>query len=155
MTKFQQGTVAAALLIAGVTWGSVVTFLVVRETRSGPPPRVMTSSIFVSSKSAFVSSKSSIDKLEQRVTENFKGVKYHEPDVVWQAKDGTTESEEYIFKMYGISSLKQQKKARALLKKDGWRRVYERCGGITRPDNRWSFGICTYRDAPVVSGPGA
>jgi hypothetical protein len=140
----KKSAIVVGLLVIGAIWGASVTFLSIHPdtktrvvVRFAPRPKV--------------TAKSDVTQLRKTFDRNFRGVTGHAAEVVWQNKlTGETEGEKYLFTMYGLKTEKLKRKARALLREDGWRRVTEQCRGLTRPDNRWSFGYCTYVDAPVM-----
>lgn len=139
----QKAAIAVALLVAGVIWGVSVTYLSMR----GHKDTVTVVKVVPHKK---LSLKSSVDMADKLVGQDFMKLKGDAPVVMWQEKkSGETLGEADVFSTYGVKTNEQKRQARAILRKNGYRRVYEHCQSLSRPDFRWRFGYCTYRNAPV------
>lgn len=101
-------------------------------------------------KKEYITQKSTIDQLDKFVKSNVRGLEKANPEVVWMSpNDGSTLSEKFIFSNFKLKTEAQKNLVRTSLKKNGFKRVYEDCRGITKRNHAWSFGYCTYRPAPI------
>ena len=125
-----------SVLVSCVVLG--VLFVVLSLTYFNDEPR----------KTVRITAKSNLNTLQAVFDTHFQ-VPEGKPEIVWRDKSGQTYGEAFIFQSLGVQKA-QYSRVRKELEAEGYERVYEECRGISRPDKSWSFGYCTYREAPVL-----